>query len=138
MRFAEQHIRDNDPSTTAPVQIDGILNFDPTCTNGLCYYGAGVPAPGEPGNPVTTPVWLTNCTPLCPISYAAGTVFRTNGIAYTAPALPAGVPAPTYIIEGLRKIPPGGGSVRYYYRITVRAQGAKQGTVVRLQEIFRP
>ena len=35
-------------------------------------------------------------------------------------------------------MPAGGSSWIYYYRITVRAQGAKQGTVVWLQEVFRP
>ncbi len=136
LRYAEQHVRDNDPITNAPNPIDGVVGFDQACTNGLCYYGAGMPAPGEPGNP-GDPAWITYCTPDCPINYLVGTVFSVDGVNYTAPALPAGVPAPTYIIEGIRKTPPGNG-VRYYYRITVRAQGAKPGTVVQLQEIFRP
>jgi type IV pilus assembly protein PilX len=66
-----------------------------------------------------------------------GTVFNVDGVGYTAPDLPDNLPAPTYIIEGIKKTPPGGG-VHYYYRITVRAQGFRQGTVVQLQEIFRP
>lgn len=136
LRYAEQHIRDNDPTTNTPSPIDGVTGFDVACPNGLCYYGAGVAAPGEPDNP-GDPAWITNCTPLCPISYVAGTNFNVDGITYTAPPLPAGVPAPTYLIEGIRKTPPGSGT-RYYYRITVRAQGAKQGTLVQLQEIFRP
>jgi len=138
LRYAEQHIRDNDPATNVPVAIEGVLGFNPTCTGGLCYYGSGVPAPGEPGNPVSDPAWVTYCTPLCPISYVPGNTFRADGIPYTAPALPAGVPAPTYIIEGMRKLAPGSGGVRFYYRITARAQGAKPGTVVLLQEVFRP
>ena len=137
LRYAEQHIRDNDPTTNAPTPILGVAGFVATCTAGLCYYGTGVAAPGEPGNP-GNPAWVTYCTPFCPIIYNAGTVFRVDGIPYTAPALPVGVPAPTYLIEGIRKTPPGSSSLRYYYRITVRAQGAKQGTVVQLQEIFRP
>ncbi|SET04143.1 type IV pilus assembly protein PilX [Nitrosomonas marina] len=136
LRYAEQHIRDNDPATNTPSPIDGVTGFDNVCTNGLCYYGAGVSAPGEPGNP-GNPAWVTYCTPDCPISYVPGTVFNVDGVNFTAPALPAGVPAPTYIIEGIRKTPPGNG-VRYYYRITARALGAKQGTEVQLQEIFRP
>ena len=136
LRYAEQHIRDNDPATNTPNPIDGVTDFDNNCTNGLCYYGAGVSAPGEIGNPAS-PAWVTYCTPDCPISYVTGTVFNVDGISYTAPALPVGLPAPTYIIEGIRKTPPGNG-VRYYYRITVRALGAKQGTEVQLQEIFRP
>ena len=129
LRYAEQHIRDNDPTTNTPSPIDGVVDFDTTCTAGLCYYGAGAVAP--------SPAWVTYCTPNCPISYVAGTVFRVDGVAYTAPALLAGLPAPTYIIEGIKKTPPGSGE-RYYYRITVRAQGLRQGTVAQLQEIFRP
>ncbi|WP_256250797.1 PilX N-terminal domain-containing pilus assembly protein [Nitrosomonas sp. Nm51] len=136
LRYAEQHIRDNDPATNTPNPIDGVTGFDAACTNGLCYYGAGVSAPGETGNP-GNPAWVTYCTPDCPISYVEGTVFNVDGVNYTAPALPTSLPAPTYIIEGIRKTPPGN-SVRYYYRITVRALGAKQGTEVQLQEIFRP
>ncbi len=139
LRYAEQHIRDNDPATNVPNSIDGVTGFDTVCTGGYCYYGAGVPAPGEPGAAVADPAWITYCTPDCPLVYTAGTVFNTNGIAYTAPALPASVLAPpTYLIEGIRKDPIGGGSFRYYYRITVRAQGAQPGTVVQLQETFRP
>ncbi len=130
LRYAEQHIRDNDPTTNTPPPIDGIAEFDTTCTGGLCYYGAGVSAP----NVSATTIY---CTPNCPFSYVEGNVFRTDGVAYAAPVLPAGVPAPTYLIEGIQKTPPGG-SLRYYYRITIRAQGAKQGTVVWLQEVFRP
>ena len=139
LRYAEQHIRDNDPGTNAPNPIDGVTDFDEACTNGLCYYGAGDLAPGEPSATITDHAWTTNCTPDCPIAYAAGNTFTTNGFSYTAPALPANVLAPpTYLIEGMRKTPAGSSSARYYYRITVRAQGAQLGTVVRLQEIFRP
>lgn len=130
LRYAEQHIRDNDPTTNTPQSIDGIAEFDTSCTGGLCYYGAGVSAP-------TIPATTTYCTLTCPLSYVEGNVFRTDGADYTAPTLPTGVPAPTYLIEGIQKTPPGSG-LRYYYRITIRAQGAKSGTVVWLQEVFRP
>jgi type IV pilus assembly protein PilX len=130
LRYAEQHIRDNDSSTNTPKPIDGITDFDASCTDGVCYYGAGV-------SPPTTAAWTTYCTPNCPITYVEQTVFRTNGMEYTAPTLPLGVPAPTYLIEGIQKTP-AGNSLRYYYRITIRAQGAKPGTVVWLQEVFRP
>ena len=129
LRYAEQHVRDNDPTTNTPKPIDGVTDFDTSCTDGICYYGAGV-------NP-TVAAWTTYCTPTCPISYVTGNVFRTDGITYTAPVLPLGVPAPTYLVEGIQKTPPGN-SMRYYYRITIRAQGAKPGTVVWLQEVFRP
>ncbi len=136
LRYAEQHIRDNDPATNVPTPIDGLIGFDAVCTAGLCYYGAGVAALGTPDNPGSA-AWITHCTPNCPISYAEGTVFNVDGESYTAPELPAGLPVPTYLVEGIRKTPPGSG-VHYYYRITVRAQGARAGTVVQLQEIFRP
>lgn len=129
LRYAEHHIRDNDPSTNSPRSIEGMSEFDTNCTDGFCYYGAGVDAPAKS--------WDTYCSPACPINYIEGNVFRFNGITYTAPALPVGVPAPTYLIEGIQKTPPGN-TLRYYYRITVRAQGAKQGTVVWIQEVFRP
>ncbi len=130
LRYAEHHIRDNDSTTNSPKSIEGLSDFDTACTDGMCYYGSGANAP-------TVPAWETYCNPTCPISYVEGNVFRVDGIAYTAPALPAGVPAPTYLIEGIQKTPPGN-ILRYYYRITIRAQGAKQGTVVWLQEVFRP
>ncbi len=130
LRYAEHHIRDNDPTTNSPKSIEGLSDFDTACTDGMCYYGSGTNAP-------TVPAWETYCNPACPINYVEGNVFRVDGIAYTAPALPAGVPAPTYLIEGIQKTPPGN-ILRYYYRITIRAQGAKQGTVVWLQEVFRP
>lgn len=129
LRYAEQHIRDNDPSTISPIPIDGLTDFNAACTNGLCYYGAGMNAP--------VPAWTTYCTKDCPIRYIVGNVFRVNGVSYTAPALPVGVPAPTYLIEGIQKTPPGN-ILRYYYRITIRAEGAKPGTVVWLQQVFRP
>lgn len=130
LRYAEHHIRDNDDTTSSPKPIDGITDFDTTCTGGLCYYGANT----EP----SSPIWKTLCSPDCPISYVKGNVFKIDGVTYTAPELPKGLIAPpTYLIEGIQKTPPGG-YLRYYYRVTVRAQGAKNGTVVWLQETFRP
>lgn len=131
LRYAEKHIADNDLTTNVPMPIEGVANFDVTCTGGFCYYGAGVAAPDELDP--DTASWLAYCTPDCPLAYVVGTVFSVNGIPYAAPALPVGVPAPTYLIEATEKTP-----ADYYYRITVRAQGANAGTVVWLQEIFRP
>lgn len=130
LRYAEYHIRDNDDTTNTPKSIDGISDFDTGCTNGLCYYGSNV----EP----TTGIWKTQCTPTCPISYVKDNAFIIDGITYTAPELPRGlIRPPTYLIEGIKKTP-AGGFLRYYYRVTVRAEGAKEGTVVWLQETFRP
>ena len=129
LRYAEQHIRDDDPATNIPAPIEGVTGFDASCTGGLCYYGINANPPAD--------VRVTYCTPNCPITYVPTTTFNTAGIGYIAPLLPDSVPAPSYIIEGIRKKPSGHG-IRYYYRITVRAQGAKPGTVVWLQEVFRP
>jgi len=131
LRYAEQHIRDNDSATNTPNSIDGITGFDATCTGGYCYYGQNQSPPLIASD-------ITYCTPDCPLTYIPGTVFTVDAINYTAPALPAGVPAPTYLIEGMKKTPPGSSSFSYYYRVTVRAQGARPGTVVWLEEIFRP
>lgn len=131
LRYAEQHIRDNDPATNIPNSIDGITGFDAACTGGYCYYGQNQPSP-----PIESVI--ASCTPNCPLIYTPGTVFTIDGINYTAPALPAGVPAPAYLIEGIKKTPPGSSNFSYFYRVTVRAQGARPGTIVWLQEIFKP
>ena len=34
LRYAEQHIRDNDPTTNTPSPIDGVVDFDTICTAG--------------------------------------------------------------------------------------------------------
>ncbi|RFC38393.1 MAG: type IV pilus assembly protein PilX [Candidatus Nitrotoga sp. LAW] len=132
LRYAEQHIRDNDPATNTPSSIDGITGFDAECTGGYCYYGQN-----QSAKPIE---WVIAqfTDPNHFINYIVGTVFRVDGVDYTAPALPVGVPAPTYLIEGIKKTPPGSSDFSYYYRVTARAQGAKPGTVVWLQEIFRP
>lgn len=130
LRYAEQHILDNDPATNTPMPIEGVTGFDQTCTNGYCYYGAG--------NSPTSDARTTYCTPDCPISYTVNTKFNFGGSSYTAPPLPKGVQAPTYIIEVIRKRLSGDLVFTYFYRITVRAQGAKPGTIVWLQEVFRP
>lgn len=57
-----------------------------------------------------------------------------NGVAAHATAnMPV---APVYVIEGIECMPEHGEG--YIYRITARAQGAKLGTAVMLQEIFKP
>lgn len=130
LRYAEQHISDNDPDTNMPGSIDGVTGFDAICTNGYCYYGQNKPPPAIASI-------ATYCTPGCPLVYIPGTVFTVGTVNYTAPALPTGVPAPTYLIEGMKKALPGSG-YSYYYRVSVRAQGVRSGTVVWLQEIFKP
>lgn len=117
LRYVEQQIR---------THYKNIEDFDPVCTNGLCYYGKNVVP--------TVVAWETYCTPECPIAYVPNTSFG----AYEAPELPAGIPAPTYLIEAIAKNVAGEKAQQHYYRITVRARGARPGTVVWLQEIYKP
>lgn len=118
LRYVEQQIR--------ALYKNNIEDFDEVCTNGLCYYGKNkVPA---------VVAWETYCTPLCPISYVENAAFGS----YTSPQLPEGLPAPTYLIEAIAKNVPGAKVQELYYRITVRAQGARPGTVVWLQEVYKP
>jgi len=95
-------------------------NTNNTADDGLCYNG-----PAGYG----TAIWTTaNMTAAPSVAYG-----RFTG----ATAIAALSAQPRYVIEGIRKTPPGGGEV-FYYRITVRAQGANPNTVVWLQEVFRP
>lgn len=121
LRYAEQFI-------SAPTLVDGVTGFDNTCASGLCYWGVGVTGPDLAVNAAWNSTYGANAQ-----QYAAVTV-----PSYTPSDLPAGVPNPTYLIEGFARTPPGWGGTEYYYRITVRAQGAKTGTVVWLEEVYKP
>ena len=126
LRDAERDIRGGAGITRTPA-ISGISDFVSACTNGLCFNGAQGDANGVDWN--VTPVWtLVSMTAAPSVAYGANT-----------PATDiAGLSAqPRYIIEGVRKTPPGG-SLEFYYRITVRAQGVNPNTVVWLQEVFKP
>lgn len=119
LRDAERDIRGPAAGSTRNPPISGISNFVAACTNGLCYNGAAG---------YVTPVWTTASMTTASVAY--GTNTPANNI--------AGLSAqPRYLIEGIRKTPPGG-SEEFFYRITVRAQGANPNTVVWLQEVFKP
>lgn len=120
MQAAELALRDAERDILNSGRISGISNFVAACTNGLCYNGpAGFP----------NPVWTTVSMTAAP-SVAHGTFTGAGGI--------QGFPVqPRYLIEGIRKTPPGSGET-FFYRITVRAQGMNANTVVWLQEIFKP
>lgn len=127
LRDAERDILGGAGITRAPA-ISGLTGFDSVCTAGLCYNGLAGNASGT--NWTTTPVWslpvVNNMTAAPSVAY--GTNTGATGI--------AGLSAqPRYIIEGIQKQETG--TTVYYYRITVRAQGANANTVVWLQEIFR-
>lgn len=125
---AESALRDAERDVSNSVagfarNISGITNFVSDCgasttsnpiDDGLCYISGGY----------GTPIWTTTNMTAAP-SVAYGAFTGSAGI----PNLSA---QPRYIIEGL---PPSGSD--YYYRITVRAQGANANTVVWLQAVYK-
>jgi type IV pilus assembly protein PilX len=122
MQAAERALRDAEQDIKNSGRVSGLTNFVADCTNGLCYNGiAGY----------GTPIWTTVSMTAAPsVEYGANT-----------PAAPGDIEglsaSPRYLIEGIRKTPPGGGE-DFFYRVTVRAQGANPNTVVWLQEIYKP
>jgi type IV pilus assembly protein PilX len=127
LRDAEQDISGPAAGSTRSPPISGVSNFVAACTAGLCYNGANGNANGVDWT--LTPVWtLVSMTAAPSIAYGANTP-ATNIAGLSA--------QPRYLVEGIRKTPPGG-SLEFYYRITVRAQGVNPNTVVWLQEVFKP
>jgi type IV pilus assembly protein PilX len=127
LRDAERDIRGGAGITRTPA-ISGLTNFDSACTAGLCYNGPTGNANGTDWN--TTPVWRDSggVSMTAAPSVAYGTYTGAIGDAVLSAQ-------PRYIIEGIEKN--GSGTTVYYYRITVRAQGANANTVVWLQEVYR-
>lgn len=124
LRDAERDIRGGAGITRTPA-IFGLTNFDSACTAGLCYNGPTGNANGT--NWITTPVWsVINMTAAPSVAYGTNTG-ATGFVGLSA--------QPRYIIEGIEKN--GSGTAIFYYRITVRAQGANANTVVWLQEVYR-
>lgn len=122
LRDSEQDIRGPAAGSTRNPPVSGISNFVAACTDGLCYNGP---------NGYATPIWTTVSMTAAPsVEYGSNT-----------PATPGDIvgvsAAPRYLIEGIRKTPPGGAE-EFYYRVTVRAMGANPNTVVWLQEVFKP
>jgi type IV pilus assembly protein PilX len=134
MQAAELTLRDAERDIMNTVaasarSLSGITDFAADCgastgtatDNGLCYNGTGGYA---------TPIWTTvNMTAAPSVAYGSFT---------GATAIPLVVNQPRYVIEGFRKQIPGTGGDTFFYRITVRAQGANPNTVVWLQEVFKP
>lgn len=130
MQAAERALRDAEQDITRPgSRISGLTGFVSACTDGLCYNGLAGNVSGVDWN--TTPVWsVVSMTAAPSVAYGS----------FTGAAAIAGLSAqPRYIIEGFEKKLPGSASKKaFFYRITVRAQGANPNTVVWLQEVFRP
>jgi type IV pilus assembly protein PilX len=134
LRDAERDIMGLGTNPRVPA-ISGISDFVADCdadnTNGtdddgLCYGGplTWATATWSAAN------WTTNIAS-APTSVAYGDFTGAPDI--------AGIPAaqqPRYLIEGMKKTVAGGGEA-FYYRITVRAQGANPNTIVWLQEVFK-
>lgn len=119
LRDAERDL--SNASSSANRNITGISSFVADCgasttgsniDDGLCYTAGGY----------GTPIWTTvNMTAAPSVAYGS----------FTGAAAIANLSAqPRYIIEGLTTGSP------FYYRITVRAQGANPNTVVWLQAVY--
>ena len=125
LQAAELALRDAENDIRSSGRIEGLTNFVPACTDGLCYNGLTGNSNGTDWN--VTPVWS-----LVDMTAAPSEAYGDN----TTAAAIGGVSAqPRYIIEGITK--QASGEVNYFYRITVRAVGANPNTVVWMQEIFR-
>lgn len=128
MQAAEMALRD--AQSYLINNINGLAGFSQTCVNGLCYNGPLGYATNPP-NGMANPVWASSGL----MDDDAKTI--TYG-EITGTAAISGVAAqPRYLIEGFLKWPPGEPVPVPYYRIVVRAQGARTSTVVWLQEVFR-
>lgn len=127
MQAAEATLRNAEQDILNSGRISGLTNFLDTCVNGLCYNGPQGISNGTDWN--ANPVWgLVSMTAAPSVQY---------GQFFAAPVTLDGLSAqPRYLIEGIRKTPPGGEEA-FYYRITVRAQGANPNTVIWLQEVFK-
>ncbi len=129
MQAAELALRDAERDILNSGRVSGISDFAADCDqddanntpdDGLCYNGAAGFA---------APVWtLFSMTAAPSVGY---------GDITGATAVPLVSAQPRYLIEGIRKAPPGSGD-SFFYRITVRAQGVNANTVVMLQEVFKP
>ena len=126
LRDAERDI--NNASGAVSARISGLTNFSADCgastgttdDDGLCYNGvAGY----------GTAIWTT-----ADMTAAPSVAYGDHTSAADIPLVSA---QPRYIIEGMKKTPPGE-TDKYFYRITVRAQGANANTVVWLQELMVP
>ncbi len=129
VQAAEQTLRYAERDVLA--RISGLTGFLSTCPAGRCYNGTTGASNGTDWN--TTPVWT-----IVSMTGAPSLAYGLAPAPAPAAAALAGVSAqPRYVLEGIRKTPPGGGE-EFFYRITVRAQGANPNTVVWLQEVFKP
>jgi len=132
MQAAEAALRDAEVDISRNLGVTSIFSND--CTLGLCT----PPSQRGPASPL--PVHEQPG-----FSWADAARVRGYGQYTAAEAFPKVARAPVYVIEklGSMGVPPGeseldpsGGAVRTAYRITARATGAREDTVVMLQSIY--
>lgn len=113
---AEAALRDAEDEIEADSRVRGLINFDTSCTNGLCNATGGL-----------TEVWSNTGT-------------KDNGVSIVTYApiisLDLVVCQPQYWIEGFRRRPPGSASWKTYYRITAESCGRSADTHVLLQTVY--
>lgn len=124
---AEMALRDAEAYIAA--SVNGLTGFNRECNNGLCYNGAQGYAANTPDG-MSSNVWSTSGI----FENADKTIHY--GEMTGATGINGVLEQPRYLIEGFRKHHAGQGE-SIYYRITVRAVGARPGTAVTLQEIYR-
>jgi type IV pilus assembly protein PilX len=145
LRDAERDIRGPVAGSTRSPAVSGITNFIDTCdldgtldTNddGLCDRRGA--SPTYANTTISFPAFSVglNAYPALSLDMTAA-----PSVAYgrfTGAGAITGISAqPRYIVEGIRRTPAGGGE-DFFYRVTVRAQGANPNTVVWLQEVYKP
>ena len=108
---AEIALRDAEIDILSP-RISGIAGMDSLCTNGICYNGADL----------VNNIWEDTEK----VANATTTATTVAGVAAQ----------PRYLIEGIKRWPAGASSWKYYYSITVIAQGAQSATTSILQEVY--
>lgn len=126
---------------TVNVQPDGTINIevDSSCDNGLC-----TPPSMDSANPTSAPKWTTIDWDTQSRAYGSA----TNAASLKGPDNEALARQPQYFIEMLPKLPPSAGESvcmgcttvavekARAYRITVRAYGVRDTTVVMLQSVY--
>ncbi len=126
-QVAEMALRDAEAMIATTVS--GLTGFNRECSNGLCYNGPQGYAVDAPEG-MAAEVWET--TGIFNDSDKTIEYGEVTGATQISGVLEQ----PRYLIEGFRKQHAGQGD-SIYYRITVRAVGARPGTTVTLQEIYR-
>lgn len=137
MQAAEAALRDAEAEVEA--NLGATSGFDSSCDNGLC-----TPPSMDSANPTSAPKWTTIDWDTQSRAYGSA----TNAASLKGPDNEALARQPQYFIEMLPKLPPSAGESvcmgcttvavekARAYRITVRAYGVRDTTVVMLQSVY--